>query len=121
MSQPQQPDIYDEIDAEVKKQGKFIKMQSGEKLTLQFVTEPRAEKIHLVDKEYHDEKSGKTTKSKRVQYAVIDPKNPSEEKTLELALRFSGQLNALLKKGLKLIEIQRQGVGTSTNYVFVPL
>jgi hypothetical protein len=122
MSQTSQPQksVWDEIDEEKKKQGRFIKINAGEKLTLQFVTEPEREKIKIVDKEFTDEK-GKTTKSKKVQYACIDPRSPSEEKIFELALRYTGQLNALLRKGMKLIEVQRQGAGMSTNYVFVPL
>jgi hypothetical protein len=124
--QEQEPEptksVYDQIEEEAKKAGKFVKLTAGEKLTLQFVTEPQAaEKIRIVDREYTDQKTGKTTKTKKVQYTVIDPRNPSEEKLLELALRYTGQLNALLKKGMKLVEVQRNGAGTSTSYVFIPL
>jgi hypothetical protein len=121
--QQQQPtkSVYDQIEEEERKAGKYVRLTAGEKLVLQFVTEPQDEKIRIVDREYTDQKTGKTTKSKKVQYAVIDPRNPSEEKLLELALRYTGQLNALLKKGMKLVQVQRNGAGTSTSYVFVPL
>jgi hypothetical protein len=119
--------VYDQIEEESRKQGKFVKLQAGEKIVLQFVTEPLNEKIRIVDRVYTDEKTGKTSKSKRVQYTVLDPRmaaddsSNSQEKVFELAIRFAGQLNALLKKGMKLIEVERRGSGTATSYLFVPL
>ncbi|MEP0825185.1 MAG: hypothetical protein HRF40_06845 [Nitrososphaera sp.] len=113
--------IFDAIEAEHHKRGKFIKLQSGEKRVFQFLVEPENEKIRLVDREYTDKSTGTVTTSKRVQYCVIDPKSPDSEKILELPLRASSQLNALLRKGMTTVEVQRQGSGTSTSYVFIPV
>lgn len=104
--------IFQEIEEERQKQGKFIKLQSGETRTFQF----NPEKIVISD----DEFEGK--KSKRVHYSVIDPKLAMEgEKILPMSLTNAISINALLKKGLNLLEVKRIGADRNTKYTFAPV
>lgn len=104
--------LFQLIEDERQKQSKFIKLQSGETRTLQF----NPDKVILSD----DEFEGK--KSKRVHYTVIDPKLPLEgEKTLPMSLTNAISINALLKKGLNLLEVKRIGADRNTKYTFAPV
>jgi hypothetical protein len=109
---------FAQIREERQKQGKFIKLQPGEKKVLQF----NPEKVEVIEADF----DGK--KSKRVNYTVIDPKEASEdegvgekEKILPMSLTNAISINALLEKGLNLIEIQRLGAGRDTRYTFAPV
>jgi hypothetical protein len=103
--------VFQQIEEERQKQGRFIKLQSGETRTLQF----NPNKVQLTE----DEFEGK--KFKRVHYAVIDPKMALEgEKTLPMSLTNAISINALLKKGLNLLEVKRIGADRNTKYTFAP-
>ena len=103
--------VFQQIEEERQKQGRFIKLQSGETRTLQF----NPNKVQLTE----DEFEGK--KFKRVHYSVIDPKMALEgEKTLPMSLTNAISINALLKKGLNLLEVKRIGADRNTKYTFAP-
>lgn len=102
--------IFDQIKEESQKEGRFYKINPGEKRVFKF----DINKIQIVDAEYQGKKS------KHVRYSVVDVNIPSEEKYFELALGHVVQLNALLEKGILNIEIQRLSGGRDTKYSFVP-
>jgi hypothetical protein len=104
--------VFQQIEDERQKQSKFIKLQSGETRILQF----NPEKVKISE----DEFEGK--KSKRVHYSVIDPKQALEgEKILPMSLTNAISINALLKKGLCLLEVKRIGADRNTKYTFAPV
>jgi hypothetical protein len=104
--------VFEQIEEERQRQGRFIKLQSGETRTLQF----NSNKVQLTE----DEFEGK--KFKRVHYAVIDSKMPMEgEKILPMSLTNAISINALLKKGLNLLEVKRIGADRNTKYTFAPV
>lgn len=105
--------FFEQVDEAKSTQGKFIKLVAGEKRVLQF----NVAKATVVEADNFE----KTGKVKKARYVVIDPKVPSEEKFLELALGQTDTINALLKKGMHLLEIQRQGSGRDTKYIAVPV
>ncbi len=87
-------------------------MQSGETRTFQF----NAEKVELAETEFEGKKG------KRVYYTVKDPKQPQEEeKILPMSLTNAISINALLKKGLNLLEVKRIGADRNTKYTFAPV
>ncbi|MEP6576582.1 MAG: hypothetical protein ABJB85_09160 [Nitrososphaerota archaeon] len=103
--------VFQQIEEERQRQGRFIKLQSGEIRTLQF----NPNKVQLTE----DEFEGKRTK--RVHYSVIDPQTALEgEKTFAVSLTNAISINALLKKGLNLLEIKRMGTDRNTKYTFAP-
>lgn len=103
--------VFQQIEEERQRQGRFIKLQSGETKTLQF----NPNKIELTE----DEFEGK--KFKRVHYAVIDPMFAMEgEKILPMSLGNAISINTLLKKGLNLLEVRRIGADRNTKYTFAP-
>lgn len=104
--------IFQQIEEERQKQGKFVKLQSGETKTFKF----DVEKFELADTEFEGKKS------KRVYYTVKDPNNPQEdEKILPMSLSNAISINALLKKGLNVLEIKRIGSDRNTKYTFTPV
>jgi hypothetical protein len=104
--------MFQQIEEERQRQGRFIKLQSGETRTLQF----NPNKVQLTE----DEFEGK--RFKRVHYAVLDPKMALEgEKILPMSLTNSISINALLKKGLNLLEVKRIGADRNTKYTFAPV
>ena len=103
---------FEQIEYESQRASKFINLKSGETRTLRF----NPEKFELVD----DEFDGKVTK--RVHYTVIDAELPTEEeKILPMSLTNSRNINALLAKGMNVIEIKRIGHDQNTKYTFVPI
>ena len=100
--------IFEQIEQAAENQTRFIKMQSGESLTLLF--DPN--KIRVVDAEYEGKKS------KRVEYTVINA--GGNEKILTLSLSWALNLNELLKRGHTRIEVVRKGNMKDTNYTFIP-
>jgi len=102
--------IFDQIEEESQKQHQFYKVNPGEKRIFKFDTS----KIQIVDSEYQGKKS------RRARYMVIDPNIQFEEKQWEISMTHAVQLNALLKKGILLVEVQRLGGGRDTKYSFVP-
>lgn len=104
--------VFEQIEEERQRQGRFIKLQSGETKTLQF----NPEKVLLTEDEYEGKKF------KRVHYAVIDPKMAFEgEKILPMSLTNAMNINALLRKGMNLLEVKRIGADRNTKYTFVPV
>lgn len=118
-------EIFAQIRQEREAQGKYIKLQAGEKKVLEF----NPNKVEVVEAEFKE--PGKDTKriTKQVHYGVIDPQIASDEnipldqkeKILPMSLTSAISINALLEKGLNLIEIQRLGTGRDTKYVFAPV
>jgi len=103
--------VFRQIEEERQKQGKFIKLQSGETRTLQF----NPNKVQLTEDEFESKKV------KRVHYSVIDPKMALEgEKILPMSLTNAISINALLEKGLNLLEVKRIGADRNTKYTFAP-
>ncbi len=106
--------IFQQIDEERQRQGRFIKLQSGETKTLQF--DPGPDKVKIAE----DEFEGK--KFKRVHYTVRDSKMEMEgEKILPMSLTNAVSINALLRKGLNLLEVKRTGSDRNTKYTFAPV
>lgn len=104
--------LFQQIEEERQRQSKFVKLQSGETRAFQF----NPEKFQLAEMEFE----GKL--SKRVHYSVLDPKQPLEgEKILPMSLTNAISINALLKKGLNLLEVKRIGVDRNTKYTFAPV
>jgi len=101
---------FQEIEELREKQSKFMKLQSGETRIIQF--DP--EKVNPSD----DTFDGKVTK--RVHYEVTDPKSPLDVKILPMSLTNAAKINALLKKGYALLEIERKGADRNTTYTFTP-
>ena len=105
--------IFQQIEEERQRQGRFIKLQSGETKTLQF--DPSSKKIEITENEFE----GKTFK--RVHYTGVDTKMPMEgDKILPMSLTNAMNINALLKKGLNLLEVKRMGSDRNTKYTFAP-
>lgn len=104
--------IFRQIEDERQRQGRFIKLEPGETRTLQF----NPNKVQLTEDEFEG------NKVKRVHYSVIDSKMPMEgEKIMPMSLTNSTSINALLNKGLNLLEIKRIGAGRNTKYTFAPV
>jgi hypothetical protein len=94
-----------QIEEGRQKQGRFIKLQSGETRTFQF----NVEKLILSDDEFEK-------KTKHVHYSLTDPKLPLErEKILPMSLTSPISINALLKKDLNLLEVKRIGGDRNKN------
>ena len=118
-------EIFAQIRQEREAQGKFFKLQSGEKKVLQF----NPNRVEVVEAEFDEPGKNTKRKTKQVPYGVIDPQIASDEripldqkeKILPMSLTNAISINALLEKGLNLIEIQRFGTGRDTKYVFAPV
>ena len=118
-------EIFAQIRQEREAQGKFIKLQAGEKKVLQF----NPNRVEVVEAEFDEPGKNTKRKTKQVHYGVIDPQIASDEgipldqkeKILPMSLTNAISINALLEKGLNLIEIQRFGTGRDTKYVFAPV
>jgi hypothetical protein len=105
--------IFEHIEEERQRQSRFIKLQSGETRTLQFIPSPN--NIEVTEDEFEG------SKYKRVHYFVIDPNMPmGGEKILPMSLNNAISINAFLKKGLSLLEVKRMGSGRNTKYTFAP-
>lgn len=102
--------IFQEIDEERERQSKFIKIQPGETKTVKI--NPVSAKV--VDREFNGKKS------KRVNYEVTTLDKPLDIKILAMSLENAVNINALLRKGFKEIEIRRIGAGLDTKYTFTP-
>ena len=102
--------IYDEIEQASKANSQFFKLNPGEKAMLKF----DEKKIQVVEAEFNGQKK------KRVRYGVVNVNRPGEEKFFEISMAHSTQLNAFLKRGFMLLEVERIGGGKETRYNFVP-
>ena len=102
----------DQIESDCQKQSRFTKLLSGETKILRF----NAEKFEIDDHEFQGKKI------KRVYYTVIDVNLVTEgEKWLPMSLTNATQINELLKKGFRLLEIRRNGIDRNTKYSFTPI
>jgi hypothetical protein len=88
------------------KDNKFIKLQAGEKRTLQF----DAEKIEPIEAEFNGKKS------QRIRYTVRDPNNGGQEKYLEVSKQTSEVIDTYLMEGHNTLKIQRFGLSIDTRY-----
>ena len=102
--------IFDQIDEESKKAANYVKIEPGSRLLLKFDTA----KISIVENDFQGKKT------KRVCYKVVEPNMPFDEKEFKIGFTHAKQLNALLKAGLNLITVERQGSGLATKYTFSP-
>lgn len=105
--------IFDQFEQAKKSSGKFLKLSSGEKRTLQFNTS----KIAIVDSEFE----GKPTGGKSIQFTVLDPKEPTVEKILTMGVKKAEGIMALLKAGKALLDIQKIGSGKDSQFIAIPL
>jgi hypothetical protein len=86
---------------------KWIRLQSGESIILTF----NEHKVNTVEILEMVEKS-------RAEYVVTIA--DGSERTIQFFKSWSQQIQNLLKKGHRKIEVTRQGVGENTKYFFVP-
>jgi hypothetical protein len=92
---------------EIRNRGsKFVKLDSGQKITLLF--DP--EQVKAVEVEF----DGK--KTTRFEYTVTDP-NSQQEKTMTVSKRTSAAIDLYLKDGFNQLVIHRIGSGKETNYM----
>ena len=87
---------------------KWIRLQPGESIILTF----NEHKVNTV------EIFGDGRKVPRAEYVVITA--DGSERTIEFFKSWSQQIQNLLKKGHRKIEVTRQGVRKNTKYFFVP-
>jgi hypothetical protein len=88
---------------------KWIRLQSGESITLIF----DEHKVNTVERDFGDGR-----KVPRAEYVVTTA--DGSERTIEFSKSWAQQIQNLLKKGHRKIEVTRQGVGKDTKYFFVP-
>lgn len=93
--------------------GRFLKLAPGEKRTMQF----DVNKIAIVDSEFQ----GKKTGGKTIQFIVIDPNDPQNDRVLSMGVRKTEVIMALLKVGKTLLDIQKIGTGKASQFVAIPL
>jgi hypothetical protein len=94
-----------------RRDSKYIKLQSGQKMVLHF--DP--EKIEPVEVEF----DGK--KSTRYQYVVTDPNDlEQQEKYFTLSKRTSAVIDTCLSEGKSILKIHRIGAGKDTQYLITP-
>jgi len=97
-----------------KTSGRFVKFEAGEKKVLQF----NINKIKIVDSEFE----GKRTGGKTIEYTVIEPKvDPAQEKILAVSIGKTDGINALLKKQIYLMEVEKQGTGKPSRFIPSPV
>jgi hypothetical protein len=93
------------------KNSKYIKLQPGEKIVLQF----NPEKIEQIEAEFNGRKT------QRYQYTVTEPNSGSnQEKYLTVGKRTSEEIDSHLSEGHTLLKIQRFGLGKDTRYHITP-
>jgi hypothetical protein len=105
--------IFQQFEDAKKYSGKFLKLASGEKRTLQF----NVNKIEITDSEFE----GKKTGGKSIHFTVIDPKEPQVERVLSMGVKKAESIMALLKAGRMLLDIQKIGAGKDSQFVAIPL
>lgn len=105
-----QNNIFDQIESAYQAQNKFVKIEAGKSVVLNF--DPN--KLKLVDRKFQD---GRT--SKAVEYIVTN--EGGNEKVLTLSMSWALALNDLLKRGKTKIEVMRRGMGLDTTYTFIPV
>jgi hypothetical protein len=95
-----------------RKDSKYVKLQSGQKMVLHF--DP--EKMEPVEVEF----DGK--KSTRYQYVVTDPNDPEQqEKYFTVGKRNSAVIDAYLAESKSILKIHRIGAGVKdTQYLITP-
>jgi hypothetical protein len=117
-TQQQQPNInnniWNEIDAAKRNSSKYKKFQENEKAVLQF----NLNKIRVVDSTF----KGKPTGGYSIEYTILEPRvNPERERVLSITLSKTDNINALLKKGITLLEVEMQGSGQKAEYIATPV
>lgn len=112
-NQPNANNIFDQFEQAKKASGKFLKLASGEKRTLQF----NVNKIAIVDSEFE----GKPTGGKSIQFTVIDPHEPQLEKVLTMGVKKAEGIMAILKAGKSLLDVQKLGSGKDSQFIVIPL
>jgi hypothetical protein len=94
-----------------RRDNKFIKLQSGEKKTLQFFPE----KIEQVESEFNGKKS------MRFRYTVIEQgSSNNQENYLEVGKRTFEKIDSFPVKGTTKFNVQRFGSGVDTRYHVIP-
>lgn len=105
-------DIWAKIDEVRRKSQKFIKLQDGQKKVLQFIPN----KIDIQETEFEGKKTGGYT----ILYTVIGPEVPETEKILSVSAIKSEPIEARLKKGQFMLEIEKVGAGKNSRLIAIP-
>ena len=98
----------DRIKQEIKPNSQYVKFNDGETKTLLFNSDESHTMIH------NDERFGK-----RVRFIVTDMTDsmrPVENKIWDVSRRWANQVISQLDKNNEMLEITRQGTGTTTVY-----
>jgi hypothetical protein len=88
---------------------RWIRLQAGETFILTF-DETR---VNTITRDFGDGR-----KVPRAEYNVLTERG--EEKTIEFSRTWAEQIQNLLKKGHRRLEVKRQGIGKDTRYFFLP-
>lgn len=113
MIENQQSNIFQQFEDAKRASGKYLKLASGEKRTLQF----NVSKIEITDSEFE----GKKTGGKSIHFTVIDPREPQTEKILSMGVKKADAIMALLRAGKSLLDIQKIGQGKDSQFIAIPL
>lgn len=105
--------IFQKFEEAKQSSGKFLKLASGEKRTLQF----NINKIEITDSEFEGRKTG----GKSISFTVIDPREPQTEKVLSMGVKKADAIMALLKAGKMLLDVQKIGSGKESQFIAIPL
>ena len=105
--------VFQQYEAAKQLGGKFLKINPGERLALQF----NLNRIEFQESEY----DGKKTGGQSAHFSVIDPREPTRERTLSMGVKKAEGIMALLKKGVFLLEIQKVGSGKEAQYIATPV
>ena len=105
--------VFQQFDDAKRTGGRFLKLAPGEKRTMQF----DVNKIAIVDSEFQ----GKKTGGKTIQFIVVDPKAPQDDRVLSMGVRKAEGIMALLKIGKTLLDIQKIGTGKASQFIAIPL
>jgi hypothetical protein len=108
-----QTDIFQQYEEAVRKSGRYLKMLSGEKRTLQF----NLQKVVIKDTEYLGHKTGGQT----IEFTVIDPREPQIERILPMGARKAKGIMDLLKAGRFLLDITKIGTGPDSQFLATAL
>lgn len=111
--QAQNNPIFDQFEEAKKLSGKYIKLGPGERIQLQF----NVNKIQIVDSEFE----GKKTGGKSIEFTVLDPREPEQERILSMSVKKADAIMALLKRGMFLLDIQKLGTGKESQFIVTPI
>lgn len=109
----QNTNIFEQYEQAKKESGRYLKLSSGEHRVLQF----NINKIAIVDTEFENKPTG----GRSVQFTVIDPVNPQQEKLFTIGVKKAEGIMTLLRAGRYLLEISKSGSGRESQYIAIPV